>query len=174
MTTHLIDRHSKNNKEATCSRRSHFIRHAFGIKFLIEISPSNLISVYTLAHYAPHSTPPFSFGLSHALVLLLPRSLPLSFGPLSLSQTPPKIVVLVRNDFLSSDINTTVTDYDKLAPILASSELQSLVWWSFVFEEVCLLSAMNTDRGGSKVQHHLDQLVVRRFSLFSYLKTKEL
>ncbi len=68
------------------------------------------------------------FTLSHAFVISLSLSILLPVRARSLRQTPPKTVVLVLNDYLSSDGSATATDYEKLSPLWAySSELQSLL-----------------------------------------------
>lgn len=56
MTTNLIDHHWKNNKEEHVQGEALFIRHAFRVKFHIEI----LISVYPPSLQALHFASHFS------------------------------------------------------------------------------------------------------------------
>lgn len=122
MTTDLIDHHSKNNKEATCSRRRRFYHTCLQNKVSFWDFLSDLISVYPPSLEALRFASRLSLLACHTRsCFLFSHSILLPFRPLSLRQTPPKIAELVLNDYLRSDISATVTDYERLAPLLAHS-----------------------------------------------------
>ncbi len=119
-TTNLTDHHSKTNREATCSRRHCFYHACLQNKVSHWDFLSNLISVYPPSLEALRIASPLSLLACHTrLCFLFSHSILLPFRPLSLRQTPPKIAELVLNDYLRSDISATVTDYERLAPLLA-------------------------------------------------------